>query len=142
MVSAVTPRDMPLTEAQPMRVACSLVLSVSLLSPNGLQSSAQSSQETKEQQPAQKPATTSLKQEKGGGHAVAMTGALMGTDIVFSPAAPLFLFMHGKDITIPKGTEVTAYINGDIPLDQKRFVAQPPVKPEAGDTVQSSGDAA
>jgi hypothetical protein len=45
-----------------MRVACSLVLSALLLFSNGLQSAAQSSQETKEQQPAQKPATTSLKQ--------------------------------------------------------------------------------
>ncbi len=53
-----------------------------------------------------------------------MTGAMIGTAIVFFPAAPLFLFMHGKDITIPKGTEVTAYINGDIPLDPARFKAQ------------------
>jgi len=42
-----------------------------------------------------------------------MTGAIIGTAIVFFPAAPLFLFMHGKDITIPKGTEITAYINED-----------------------------
>src|SRR5207302_4199000 len=48
------------------------------------------------------------------------------------PAAPLFLFMHGKDITIPKGTEITAYINGDIPLDPKRFVSQMTATPEAG----------
>jgi hypothetical protein len=32
--------------------------------------------------------------------------------------------MKGKDITIPKGTEITAYINGDIPLDPKRFRPQ------------------
>jgi hypothetical protein len=29
--------------------------------------------------------------------------------------------MHGKDISIPKGTEITAYINGDIPLEAARF---------------------
>src|SRR6266852_6797048 len=45
-----------------MRVACSFVLSALLLFSNGLQSAAQSQQETKEQQPAQTPATTSLKQ--------------------------------------------------------------------------------
>jgi hypothetical protein len=61
-----------------------------------------------------------------------MTGAIVATAIVFFPAAPLFLFMHGKDITIPKGTEITAYINGDIPLDPKRFAAQTVVNPEAG----------
>ena len=62
-----------------------------------------------------------VKEAKGGGHTGAMTGAIVGTAIVFFPAAPLFLFMHGKDITIPKGTEITAYVNGDIPLDPKRF---------------------
>ena len=228
-----------------MRVACSFVLSGLLLSPNGWQSAAQSKQETKEQQPAQKPATTSLKQPlafgledgtpiklrltlnlssadattgdrvdfevledvkvkevivvprgglalatiteaqhkrrmarggklnvniddvrlvdgekaplravkeaKGGGHTGAMTGAMIGTAIVFFPAAPLFLFMHGKDITIPKGTEVTAYINGDIPLDPKRFAAQTtgnsetgaaPVQPNAGATAAQNGSGA
>ena len=32
--------------------------------------------------------------------------------------------MHGKDITIPKGTEVTAYVNGDMKLEIAKF--QPP----------------
>ena len=53
------------------------------------------------------------KEVKGGGHVGAMTGAMVATSIVFFPAAPLFLFMHGKDVTIPKGTEITAYVNGD-----------------------------
>jgi hypothetical protein len=65
-----------------------------------------------------------VKEVKGGGHTGAMTGAIVGTAIVFFPAAPLFLLMHGKDITIPKGTEITAYINGDIPLDAKKFAPQ------------------
>ena len=65
-----------------------------------------------------------VKEAKGGGHTGAMTGAMIGTAIVFFPAAPLFLFMHGKDITIPKGTEITAYVNGDIPLDPSRFKTQ------------------
>jgi hypothetical protein len=58
---------------------------------------------------------------KGGGHTGAMVGAMVATAIVFFPAAPLFLFMKGKDITIPKGTEITAYINGDIALDPGKF---------------------
>src|SRR5205814_8267466 len=62
-----------------------------------------------------------VKDMKGGGHTGAMTGAMVGTAIVFFPAAPLFLFMHGKDITIPKGTEITAYISGDTRLDQAKF---------------------
>src|SRR6266481_5121419 len=201
-----------------MRVACSFVLSALLVFSNGLQSAAQSKPDAKDQQPAQKPEATPLKQPlafgledatpvklrinrnissadaqvnetvdfevledvkvrdvvviprggmawatvteaqpkrrmgragklninidnvrltsgekvalravkdvKGGGHQGAITGAIVATSIVFFPAAPLFLLVHGKDITIPKGTEITAYINGDIPLDPKKFVTQ------------------
>lgn len=32
--------------------------------------------------------------------------------------------MHGKDITLPKGAEVTAYVNGDVKMDIAKF---PPV---------------
>lgn len=209
-----------------MRVACSFVLSALLVFSNSLQSAAQSKQDAKDQQPAQKPETVSLKQPlafgledgtpiklrltrnlssadattgdrvdfevledvkvkdvivvprgglalatiteaehkrrmarggklnvniddvrladgekaplravkeaKGGGHTGAMTGGIVATAIVFFPAAPLFLFMHGKDITIPKGTEITAYTNGDIPLDPKRFSAQATANTETG----------
>ncbi len=31
-------------------------------------------------------------------------------------SAPL-IFVHGKDITIPQGTEFVAYVNGDVPLE-------------------------
>src|SRR5258708_35843595 len=65
-----------------------------------------------------------VKEAKGGGHTGAMTGAMIGTAIVFFPAAPLFLFMHGKDITIPKGTEITPYVNTTIPLNPSRFKDQ------------------
>jgi len=62
-----------------------------------------------------------VKGGSGGSHTGAMTGAIVATSILFFPAAPFFLFMHGKDITIPKGTEITAYIAGDTPLDPARF---------------------
>jgi hypothetical protein len=50
---------------------------------------------------------------KGGGHVGAMTGAMVATAIVFWPASPFFLFMHGKDVTIPEGHEVTVFTNTD-----------------------------
>jgi hypothetical protein len=59
---------------------------------------------------------------KAGGHVGAMTGAIVATSIVFFPAAPLFLFIHGKDLTIPKGTEITAYVDGDMTLRIARFL--------------------
>lgn len=83
-----------------------------------------------------------VKDVKGGGHQGAITGAIVATSIVFFPAAPLFLLVHGKDITIPKGTEITAYINGDVPLDPKRFATRAAASPEAGAaTVQPAVDA-
>ncbi len=68
-----------------------------------------------------KAALRAVKDMKGGGHTGAMVGGMVATSIVFFPAAPFFLFMHGKDISIPKGTEVTAYVNGDMKLDIAKF---------------------
>src|SRR6266704_178228 len=69
----------------------------------------------------EKAALRAVKEVKGGGHTGVMTGGIVATSIVFFPAAPFFLFMHGKDVTIPKGTEITAYINGDTRLDEAKF---------------------
>jgi hypothetical protein len=71
----------------------------------------------------EKIALRAVKETSGGGHTGAMTGAIVATSLVFFPAAPFFLFMHGKDITIPKGTEITAYSNGEIKLDPGKFAA-------------------
>jgi len=89
----------------------------------------------------EKVALRAVKDVKGGGHQGAITGAIVATSIVFFPAAPLFLLVHGKDITIPKGTEITAYTNGDIPLDPRKFSTQTAISPEAGAaTVQPTAE--
>jgi len=74
-----------------------------------------------------KVALRAVRESSGGGPTGAMVGGMLATSIVFFPAAPFFLFMHGKDVTIPKGTEITAYTNGEIKLDLAKFVP-----PEAG----------
>ncbi len=71
----------------------------------------------------EKVALSATQNAKGGGHTGAMTAGMVGTAIVFFPAAPLLLFVHGKDITIPKGTEVTAFVAGDMKLDMAKMVA-------------------
>ena len=53
----------------------------------------------------EKAALRAIKDVKGGGHTGGMVGGMVATSTVFFPAAPFFLFMHGKDISIPKGTE-------------------------------------
>ena len=69
----------------------------------------------------EKAALSATQNAKGGGHTGAMAAGMVGTAIVFFPAAPLLLFIHGKDITIPKGTEVTAFVAGDMKLDMAKF---------------------
>ena len=58
---------------------------------------------------------------KGGGHTGGMVTGIVVTSLVLWPAAPLFLLMHGKDITIPKGTAITAFTQGDAVLDVAKF---------------------
>jgi hypothetical protein len=65
-----------------------------------------------------------VKDVKGGGHTGAMVGAMVATSLVIWPAAPLFLLMHGKDVTIPKGTNINAFVQGDITLDESKFQRQ------------------
>ena len=65
-----------------------------------------------------------VKDVKGGGHTGAMVGAMVATSLVIWPAAPLFLLMHGKDVTIPKGTNINAFVQGDMTLDESRFQRQ------------------
>jgi hypothetical protein len=72
----------------------------------------------------EKVALKAVKDTSGGGHTGAMTGAIVATSLVLWPAAPFFLFMHGKDTTIPKDTEITAYINGEIKLDRQKLLVK------------------
>jgi PEGA domain len=87
-------------------------------------------------------ALRAVKGGSGGGHTGAMTAGIVATGIVFFPAAPFFLFMHGKDITMPKGAEFTAYINGDMKLGIAKFQPAPPVAaPEVAATSNSATNA-
>jgi PEGA domain len=72
----------------------------------------------------EKAAVRAVKDAKGGSHTAGMTAGIVATGILFFPAAPFFLFMHGKDITVPKGAEMTAYVNGDVRLESKKFASK------------------
>jgi hypothetical protein len=65
----------------------------------------------------------------------------VATAIVFFPAAPLFLFMKGKDITIPQGTEITAFVEGDMHLNMTNFGVLPP-EPAAAPALAAPAPAA
>jgi hypothetical protein len=58
---------------------------------------------------------------------------------LFFPVAPLFLFIHGKDISILKGTDVPTFINGNFALDMSKF--KPAAPPQAASESQASNNA-
>ena len=70
-------------------------------------------------------------EKSGKGHQGRMAGAMVATSIIVWPAAPFFLFMHGKDITIPAGQEVTVYTADDYDLAKARASEPSPVAPAA-----------
>jgi hypothetical protein len=68
------------------------------------------------------------KEAQGGSHQGVMTAGIIATGLIFWPVAPALLFIHGKDITIPKGTEVPTFINGNFALDMAKFRAPAPLQ--------------
>jgi hypothetical protein len=90
----------------------------------------------------EKAALRATKEVQGGGHVGAMTAGIVATGLIFWPAAPFFLFMHGKDITIAKGTEVPTFISGNFALEMAKFrpagTAQPSMLPPT--ETQASGN--
>ena len=65
-----------------------------------------------------------VKDAKGKSRKGEMTVGIVATGLLFWPAAPFFLLMRGKDITVPIGAEVTAYVNGDHTLEAAKFAAK------------------
>jgi hypothetical protein len=74
-------------------------------------------------------ALRAVKESKGGGHTGAMTGGIVAASLIIWPAAPFMLFIKGKDVVIPQGTQITGFIDGDMPLDMARFGVAPPPTP-------------
>jgi hypothetical protein len=73
---------------------------------------------------SKKAALRATKEVKGGGHTGAKTAGIVATGLLFRPTASFFSFMHGHDITIPKGTELPTFVNGNFQLGLSKF--QPP----------------
>ncbi len=72
----------------------------------------------------EKAALRAVREGSGNGNSGKMAGAMVATSLIALPAAPFFLLMKGKDVTIPKGTEINSYLNGDVRLDPAKFNAR------------------
>ena len=85
-------------------------------------------------------ALRATKEARGGGHVGAMTVGIVASGLLFWPVAPLFLLIHGRDISIPKGTEVPTFINGHFRLDIAKFQQATPAatQPQVVSAVSSS----
>ena len=53
---------------------------------------------------------------KGRSRTKLMAAAMLASGLVFLPIAPLFLLTRGHDSTIVKSTEITAHIDGAVPI--------------------------
>ncbi len=65
----------------------------------------------------QKIALRAVKQSSGITNPASIVSAATSTDLTSAP----LLFVRGKDVVIPMGSEVTAYINGNVPLAIENF---------------------
>ena len=55
------------------------------------------------------------------------------SEVFALPILPLFLLEKGEDVRLPTGTKVTAYLNGDVPLERTAFErVQPTIVRRAG----------
>jgi PEGA domain-containing protein len=63
-----------------------------------------------------------VKKARGGGEGGDIAGSMAASAFFFPLFTPFFLMMHGNEVRIPEGTEVTAYVQGPIVLDAGRFV--------------------
>ncbi len=88
----------------------------------------------------QKVQLRAVRGDNGGGHVGGMTVGIVATALVFFPAAPLFLLMHGKDITIPEGTPVTAFVQGDTKLDAAKTALPVGAAPMAAAAVSEASN--
>ena len=63
------------------------------------------------------------KEFKGSARTKLMAVEMIATGIFYLPAAPVFLLSHGRDSTVLKGTEMTAYISGDSLVQTAKLLA-------------------
>ncbi|MBZ5701177.1 MAG: LssY C-terminal domain-containing protein [Acidobacteriia bacterium] len=76
----------------------------------------------------------SEKEVRGAGHKTVMATGMAVTALAFYPAAPALLFVRGQESVLLQGTEVTAYVYGNFPLDAAGF--DRPLTAEAAQTAE------
>jgi hypothetical protein len=73
---------------------------------------------------------------KGKSHTIRMGIGMAITAAFYMPAAPVFLLTRGRDSTVLKGTEITAYTKADALLDAKELTVVRDPPSELGEMVK------
>lgn len=73
----------------------------------------------------EKAALRAVKDAKRGGQAGTVTTGTAAASP--GPFESVFHLVYGKDITIPKGTEIAAYVNGNFEIVRSKFQSSAPV---------------
>jgi hypothetical protein len=89
------------------------------------------------------------RKSKGDNKSGTITAGIVGSAVLFFPAAPFFLLMHGKDTNIPAGTPVEVFASNDTDVNMSNApaavvpvakVATPPEHVIEGYTISNSSD--
>ena len=78
------------------------------------------------------------RKSKGDNKSGTITAGIVGSAVLFAPAAPFFLLIHGKDTNIPAGTPVEVFASNDTNVDMSNAPAL--VVPVAKVTTTQSDD--
>jgi hypothetical protein len=87
------------------------------------------------------------RKSKGDNKSGTITAGIVGSAVLFFPAAPFFLLMHGKDTNIPAGTPVEVFASNDTDVNMSNApaalvpiakVVTPPEHVIEGYTINSS----
>ncbi len=79
---------------------------------------------------------TARKQFKQKSRTMRMVVGMAITAAIYLPAAPVFLLTPGRDCTVLKGTELTAYTKTDFSVDAKDLLVAPGTGSDLTETVK------
>jgi LssY C-terminus len=79
---------------------------------------------------------TARKEFKGRSRTIRMAVGVAVTAVIYLPAAPAFLVAPGRESTVLKGTEVTAYTKSDFPVDARALPLAPESQSDLREMIQ------
>jgi hypothetical protein len=76
------------------------------------------------------------KEFKGKSHTIRIGAEMAIAGAIYRPAAPVFLLSRGRDSTVLRGTEVTAYTKSDASIEAGDLPIPPETAPELSEIIQ------